>query len=122
VAHSVAVSLSPSCVELLEPEGAGPEEDLNRRLVATVAYFLTDADSGEVGHSYPDFRREDGGGQRHDLELVIAADLWRRFVAEAERQQVSPERLLEHAAFYFLAQADAGKVAERIAEDLRDSP
>jgi hypothetical protein len=121
VPHSVAVSLSPTCVELLAPDGAGDEENLNRRLVAAVAYFLTE-DLGEAGHSYPEFHREESHGARREFKLVIAADRWRRFVAEADRQRVSPERLLEHAAFYFVAEADAGRVAERIAEDLRDGP
>lgn len=117
MARAVTVSLSPMCIELLMAEGED-DQDPGRRLVAAVAYFLAEAGPGVAGSSYPDFRREDGEGPTRDFEFVIAADLWRRFAAAAERQRVSPGRLLEHAALFFAAQGDAGRFAERIAEGL----
>ena len=34
------------------------------------------------------------------------------------RQEVTVEQLAEHAAFYFAAELDAGRVTERILDDL----
>ncbi len=46
------------------------------------------------------------------------SELWREFEEEAERQGVSVEQLAEHAAFYFAAELDAGRVTQRILDDL----
>jgi hypothetical protein len=40
--------------------------------------------------------------------------MWRELDKEAERQEVSIERLLAHAIMYFLADLDAGRVEERM--------
>ena len=42
---------------------------------------------------------------------------WDEAEAEASRQRVSIERLLEHAAMYLIADLDSGEVAARIAAD-----
>ena len=42
---------------------------------------------------------------------------WQRFKAEAEAQDVPVERLLEHAALYFVADLNSGRVTARILED-----
>lgn len=87
------------------------------RLAAAARYFLEQADSGGAAYAYPDFRRQEGHEQRHEVEVVISADLWKRLAAEADRQGVSPDRMLEHAAFYFAAAGDAGGISGRIAEE-----
>ena len=118
--HSVTVSLSPSCIDLLTKEDR--EKDPGCRLAAAIAYFLAEDSSEEAGHIYPKFRREeDDRGPARVLSLAISVDLWRRFTTEAERQRVSPDQLLEHAALFFAAQEDAGRVAERFAGDLGES-
>jgi hypothetical protein len=53
-----------------------------------------------------------------ELELDIKDDLWHSFEAEAGRQDVSSQQLLEHAAFYFVAELDAGRITQRILDDL----
>jgi hypothetical protein len=125
--RSVTVSLSRACLDLLPGE---VEVEPGRGLVAAIAYFLAERSSGEAGHAYPDFRRDgarepgrqlDDAGEPHaSFALTVGDDLWRRFEAEAERQGVSTDRLLEHAALFLAAQADAGKLAERIAGELAE--
>jgi hypothetical protein len=123
--RSVTVSLSRACLDLLAWEdGAEP----GRRLVTAIAYFLAEGSSGEAGHAYPGFRRdgtgepgrqpENVGEPRESFDLAVGDDLWRRFEAEAERQGVPTDRLLEHAALFLAAQADAGRLAERVADEL----
>jgi hypothetical protein len=41
-----------------------------------------------------------------------------QFEAEAGKQGVSAQQLLEHAAFYFAAELDAGRITRRILDDL----
>lgn len=124
--RSVTVSLSRACLDLL-PEEAGAEP--GRGLVAAIAYFLAEENSGEAGHAYPDFLRDgagepdrqpEGAGEHESFVLAVGDDLWRRFEAEAERQGVPTDRLLEHAALFLAAQGDAGKLAERIGEELAE--
>jgi hypothetical protein len=129
MARSRTVLLSRSCVEALV-EGADGEP--GRRLAAAIAYFLADGVSEEAGHAYPDLLREEGGepplhGEgdgaepREEVELAVGEELWLRFAAEAERQRVSTDRLLEHAALFLVAQEDAGRLAERLADELPDA-
>lgn len=113
MSHSVTVSLRPSCIDLLTKEGEDPEGDPGCRLGTAIAYFLAEDSSEVAGHAYPEFRRgKNAAGPSRALSIAIPVDLWRRFTAEAERQRVSPDRLLEHAALFFAAQEDAGRVAE----------
>jgi hypothetical protein len=49
----------------------------------------------------------------------LDADLWQQLRAEAERQEASAEDLLQHAAFYYGAARDDGRLTERIASGLQ---
>jgi hypothetical protein len=49
------------------------------------------------------------------LSLELENGILQRLQQEAERQGISLESLCEHAALLYLADLDAGKVAERIA-------
>jgi hypothetical protein len=50
--------------------------------------------------------------------LEVASDLWSDLEQEALRQGVTVEQMAEHAAFYFAAELDAGRVTQRILDDL----
>jgi hypothetical protein len=52
-----------------------------------------------------------------ELTLDLDADSWNELEAEAERQGVSLERLLEHAIVYFLSDLDAGRVERRMLDE-----
>ncbi|HEX6781202.1 MAG TPA: hypothetical protein VF125_04140 [Solirubrobacterales bacterium] len=52
------------------------------------------------------------------VELDVADDLWLEFGEEAAGQGVTVDQLAEHAAFYFAAEVDAGRVTDRILDDL----
>jgi hypothetical protein len=56
-------------------------------------------------------------GEEVELKLRIDRDLWRRLEEEAERQKVSLQKLLEHAALYAAAEVNAGRLTERILEE-----
>jgi hypothetical protein len=63
---------------------------------------------------------EEEAGERVTLELEIDSAVWTDFEREAERQGVSPQRLAEHAVLYFAADRDAGRITQRILDDLAD--
>ena len=54
------------------------------------------------------------------MVLELGAECLRRLEQEAERQGVALERLLEHAALLYLADLDAGRLAERIVRRAND--
>jgi hypothetical protein len=55
-----------------------------------------------------------------EVHLDIDPELWQALSQEAMGQDVSAQQLLEHAVLYFAADDDAGRVTERILEDLED--
>jgi hypothetical protein len=81
-----------------------------------VRYYLSDRDSGRMALKVPRLSRDTSGKPALELELDLDPDTWRELEKEAERQEVSVERLLTHAMIYFLADLDAGRVERRMLE------
>jgi hypothetical protein len=81
-------------------------------------YFLAELASERAATKVPRFARGAPPGPE-ELEVAVALDPtdWRALEREAERQQVSLERLLVHAALLLIADVDSGRVAMRILED-----
>jgi hypothetical protein len=105
-ARALAASADPdaSRLELLVPRA--------------VSFYLSERDGGRSEWRYPAFLA-DGDGLVPIHEVALDQELWEELRAEAERQDVSPEKLLQHAAFYYGAARDDGRLTERIAEGLR---
>jgi hypothetical protein len=81
-----------------------------------VKYYLSDLDSGRPALKVPRFARA-ASSPELDVEVNIDDSAWDQAEAEASRQRVPIERLLEHAAMYLIADLDSGEVAARIAAD-----
>jgi hypothetical protein len=79
-----------------------------------VRYYLSDRDSGRMALRVPRLSQERARQPALELTLDLDADSWNELKQEAERQEVSVERLLEHAIIYFLADLDAGRVERRV--------
>lgn len=110
------VALSELAFEALT--AAGPEVDASSRMESAVRCYLEDRESGRPAWSYPSFLRDSETRAEVRVELDAPPDLWRAFEEEAARQGVTVEQLSEHAAFYFAAELDAGRVTQRILDDL----
>ena len=82
-----------------------------------VRYYLSDRDSGRMALRVPRLSPDPARKPALELRLDLDPDSWRELEEEAERQQVSVERLLEHAIVYFLADLDAGRVARRMLDE-----
>jgi hypothetical protein len=112
----VAVGLSRLAFDALAGDnGAGAAPG---RLQSAVRCYLGDRGANQAAWPYPAFLRGSRPQVDVELELEIKDDLWHSFEAEASRQDVSPQQLLEHAAFYFVAELDAGRITQRILDDL----
>ena len=82
-----------------------------------VRYYLSDRDSGRMALRVPRLSEDPSRKPALELRLDLDPHDWLELEEEAERQQVSVERLLEHAIVYFLADLDAGRVERRMLEE-----
>jgi hypothetical protein len=106
----------------LEDFGASTLSEQAERLSVTpaelgehaVRYYLSDRGSGRMALRVPRFPHGEPREPALKLEFDLDPDTWRELDEEAERQEVSVERLLEHAIIYFLADLDAGRVERRM--------
>jgi hypothetical protein len=95
-------------------DGAEPSSD---DVLRVIRFYLKEKGSGGTGWSYPDLLREGEPEEEIEVELDIEDSLWREVRLEAARQQVSVTQLLEHAALYYAAELDAGRLTERILDE-----
>lgn len=98
----------------------GGKGDVNAslRMENALLCYLGDRDGGQPAWAYPGFLRGSETRQEVEVEFEVRANLWRDFEEEVTRQGVTVEQLAEHAAFYYAAEVDAGRVTQRILEDL----
>jgi hypothetical protein len=117
----VTVRLSQLAFEALAAEAPSGSPRAPVRTESAIRIYLSDKGAGRPAWPYPGFLR--GSETQEDLELELEVDpgLWLLFEAEAERQSVSVQQLLEHAAFYFAAELNAGRVTQRILKDLEST-
>jgi hypothetical protein len=96
---------------------------LSLLLPRAVRFYLDERDDGRPGWRCPPFLASQNGTGNGDApesrEVDLDEELWQELRAEAEAQEVAPENLLQHAAFYYGAARDEGRLTERIAEELR---
>jgi hypothetical protein len=111
------LAISRLSLEALTGKG-GDEERAGPRLTSAARFYLSDRDSDRPAWPYPSFLR--GSETQEDVEVPLDVDkgVWRTFEAEAAAQDVSVQQLAEHAAFYLAAEIDAGRVTQRILDDL----
>ena len=86
-------------------------------VVKVIRFYLKEKGSGGASWSYPDLLREGSPEEEVEVELDIEDSLWREMRAEAARQRVSVTQLLEHAALFYAAELDAGRLTERILDE-----
>lgn len=111
------VALSRSAAETLGG-GEGAVAGTGLGLEGAIRLYLRDKGSGRPAWPYPGFLRGAEHAAEVEVELSVDPALWRSFEAEAREQDVSVEQLAEHVAFYFAAELDAGRITQRILDDL----
>jgi hypothetical protein len=119
--RTVSVTLSDLAFEALAAEEPSGSPRAPVRTESAIRIYLGDKGAGQPAWPYPGFLRNSETREDIRLELQVDPDVWLQFEAEAEKQDVSPQQLLEHAAFYFAAELEAGRITQRILDDLEAS-
>lgn len=94
--------------------GAPSSDDV----VRAIRFYLKEKGGDSTGWAYPDLLRQGRPEEEVEVELDIDESLWGQMEREAERQHVTVTQLLEHAALYYAAELDAGRLTERILDEL----
>jgi hypothetical protein len=120
VQRTVNVALGGFSLDSLGGGAARRPATIAASLMQAIRYYLTDRDSARLGWRCPGFG---DGGRANVVEMELSVDdaVWSSLSQEASRQGVSTDRLLQHAALYFAAERDSGRLTQRIVEDL-DAP
>jgi hypothetical protein len=98
----------------LEERSRAEQVDLGQLVAQASAYYVSELGGGRTATKVPRL----GGGERGEsrtVTLELDAAALTRLQEEAERQEVTLDRVLTHATLLYLADEDAGRVAERIA-------
>ncbi|HKT83148.1 MAG TPA: hypothetical protein VJQ84_04850, partial [Solirubrobacterales bacterium] len=108
---------------LVERKGTGTGSTVGVKaqssdILRAIRFYLEDRSAGGPGWDYPLVLRNKPSAEEVEFELSIDSDLWRSLKLEAKRQDVSVSQMLEHAALYYAAALDAGRITKRILEDL----
>jgi hypothetical protein len=98
--------------------GSANAEPSSADVVRVIRFYLRERGGERVGWAYPGLLRVGRPEEEVEVELEIDDSLWGRMESEAERQQVTVTQLLEHAALYYAAELDAGRLTERILDEL----
>jgi hypothetical protein len=112
----LTVSLSEFAVGALAHGESHESEQVLRRFARAIRFYLHEAPVQKPGWSVPAALRP----ERDEVELKLQLDeqLLHRLEAEAGRQQVTLSRLVSQAAIYYAAELDAGRIAQRVLDDL----
>jgi hypothetical protein len=116
--RSVTVRLSRLAFEALGGEQHESSVQAPVRTQSAIRLYLSDKGAGRPAWPYPGFLRQSQMQEDVGLEFDIDLDIWLQFEAEAGKQDISAQQLLEHAAFYFAAELNAGRITQRILDDL----
>jgi hypothetical protein len=119
MSRSVTVHLSEFVCSVVAGEGEGGREHLAERVVDAIQCYLGDSDTYGPGWAYPRFLREEEPREEVALELEIDDELWTMLEEEAERQNVSAQKMVAHAALYVAGEVNAGRTTRRILDDLK---
>lgn len=116
--RSVTLRLSRLAFESLGGEGKESPVRAPARTQSAIRLYLSDRGTERPAWPYPGFLRQSETQEDVELEVEVDPDVWLQFEAEAEKQTVTAQQLLEHAAFYFAAELNAGRITQRILDDL----
>jgi hypothetical protein len=118
VTRSVTVHLSEFACSVVVGEAPGSRAHLAEKVVDAIRCYLGDRGTYGPGWAYPRFLRDDEYPEEVALQLEIDSELWDLLEEEAERQGVSPQKMVTHASLYVAGEVDAGRATRRILDGL----
>lgn len=115
MSRSITLHIEAFGQDALEAAGDG---GARTEVVRTAAlYYLGDREAGRLAWPVPRLlKAAERTGRKLEVELddeTVAA-----LEQEAERQDVKPGQLAQHALMYFLADLDSGRVSDLIGQEL----
>jgi hypothetical protein len=99
---------------VLEKRAREEKLELDRLLTLACRYYVSELAAGRTATRAPRFAEKAVDRETRSIVLELDARTLRRLEQEAEHQGLGLGRLIEHAAILFIADLDAGRVAERI--------
>lgn len=114
--RSLKVSLSDFVVEAIARGEPRDSEQVGRRFGRAIRFYLNEATARRAGWSVPSTLRAERGGT--EVKLELDERLLRKLEAETRKQDVSLSRLVSQAAIYYAAELDAGRITQRVLDDL----
>jgi hypothetical protein len=116
VARPLKVELSEFAVGALARGEPHESEQVRRSFARAIRFYLHEAAARRPGWSVPSALR----GERPEVELELGLDekLLGELEAEAGKQDVSLSRLVSQAAIYYAAERDAGRITQRVLDDI----
>jgi hypothetical protein len=115
----VEVHLGELAARALAAADSTDAERLSVLLPQAVRFYLDERDGGQPSWRYPSFLDGGAAAAPGGCEVSLDEELWQQLRAEADRQAAPAEDLLQHAAFYYGAARDDGRLTERIAAELQ---
>jgi hypothetical protein len=113
---AVEVAIGDLAAKALAANSDPADRRLSLLLPRAVRFYLNEKSGEGAGWRYPSFLPEDGVVK--EVTVPLEEGLWGELQAEAERQAVGAEALLQHAAFYYIAARDDGRLTEWILGEL----
>lgn len=96
----------------------GGDWDLAAVVGASIYYYLSDRRAGRPGWAVPPLPPPAAQPVPAEVTISLPESTWAELSEEAQAQGVEIERLVHHAALYFAADVDAGRVARRVIDGL----
>ncbi len=98
-------------------QAARDHVSVERLLSLAVLYFVSDLGKGRAAAKLPPFKPHSGQDGSESLQATLELDkrTWSAVADHARREGVPVERMVEHAAFYYLADAHSGRLTRRLA-------
>jgi hypothetical protein len=115
--RAVTIELDRFVVDALAGEEGRGRAQTPLVLVQAIRCYLNDRYLERTGWLYPAFLREKRTVRGVELELSIDEALLRALEDEAGAQDVTMRQMAEHAALYYAAERDAGRITRRILDD-----
>lgn len=116
VKRTVTLTVSKLASDAIARLGGASAAGASLNLSAAIRVYLEDEGGGRAGWAFPGFLSEAEPGERTRIEVEIDRSLWERFEAQAAGQEVTADRLADHAALYLAAEIESGRVIERLLE------
>jgi hypothetical protein len=95
-----------------DTDGFGPDQVIEQ----ACAHYASELDGGRLATDVPRFDPDEPSGMVRTVSLDLDRPCVELLDQEARRRGISTARLIRHATLVYLADLDAGRIADRLVE------